>query len=220
MNPEIPHDQRGTAHRRAEQPAVDTFTVRLPRWPILVRLSGRDPLVRTTDRVEALVLVLAVVVSLLCAPIAAAVGTAVHDSNRQLYAEQARTRHAVTATITGDPAIQQDLRITTMTAPARWSVAGAEQTGTVKVSSTAKPGDSIEIWVDNNGAQVPAPTPTSRAAVEAVAAAVAVWATVIATAATLFAVTRAACDRIRFAGWQHDLDGLVGHGGGHATNQP
>jgi hypothetical protein len=220
MNPDNPHDQRGTSHGRAEQPAVDTFTVRLPRWPILVRLSGRDPLVRTADRVEALVLVLAVVVSLLCAPIAAAVGTAVYDSNRQLYAEQARTRHAVTVTITGDPAIQQELRITTMTAPARWSVAGAEQTGTVKVSSTAKPGDSIEIWVDDNGAQEPAPSPTSRAAVEAVAAAVAVWVTVIATAATLFAVIRAACDRIRFTGWQHDLDGLVGHGGGHAANQP
>jgi hypothetical protein len=148
------------------------------------------------------------------------VGTAVHDSNRQLYAEQARSRNFVTATITGNAAVQQDLRITTMTAPARWSAAGAEQTGTVKVSSTAKPGDSIEIWVDNNGAQVPAPSPTSRAAAEAVAAAVAVWVTVIATGATLFAVTRAACDRIRFAGWQHDLDGLVGHGGGHAANQP
>jgi hypothetical protein len=220
MNPDIPHDQRGNAHRRAGQPAVDTFTLRLPRWAILLRLLGRDPLVRTTDRVEALVLVLAVVVSLLCAPIAAAVGTAVYDSNRQLYAEQARSRHFVTATINGDPAIQQELRITTMTAPARWSVAGAEQTGTVKVSSTAKPGDSIEIWVDDNGAQVPAPSPTRRAAAEAVAAAVAVWVTVIATAATLVAVARAVCDRIRFAGWQHDLDGLVGHGGGHATNQP
>lgn len=220
MNPDNPHHQRGTAHRRADQPAVDTFTVRLPRWPILLRLLGRDPLVRTTDRVEALVLVLAVVVSLLCAPIAAAVGTAVHDSNRQLYAEQARTRHAVTATITGDPAVQQVLRITTITAPAQWSVAGAEQTGTVKVSSTAKPGDSIEIWVDDNGAQAQAPSPTRRAATEAVAAAVAIWVTVIATAATLVAVTRAVCDRIRFTGWQHDLDGLVGHGGGHATNQP
>ncbi len=220
MKPDNPHHQRGTAHRRAEQPAIDTFTVRLPRWPILLRLSGHDPLVRTTDRIEALMLVLAVVVSLLCAPIAAAVATEVHDSNRQLYAEQARSRHFVTATISGDPAVQQDLRIITMTAPARWSVAGAEQTGTVTVPSTAKPGDPIEIWVDDNGAQVPAPSPTSRAAVEAVAAAIAIWVTVIAAAATLVAVTRAVCDRIRFAGWQHDLDGLVGHGGGHATNQP
>jgi hypothetical protein len=199
---------------------MDTFIVRLPRWPILLRLLGRDPLVRTTDRVEAVVLVLAVVVSLLCAPIAAAVGTAVHDSNRQLYAEQAHTRHPVPATVTGDPASQQVLRTTTITAPARWSVAGAEHTGTVKAPSTAKTGDSIEIWVDHNGAQVPAPTTTTRAAAEAVVAAVAIWVSVIAAAATLFAVTRAVCDRVRFTGWQQDLDSLVGHGGGYTTNQP
>jgi len=89
MNPHGPHDQRGTAHWRADAAAMDTFTVRLPRWPIVLRLLGRDPLVRTTDRIEALVFVLAVVVSLLAAPIAAAVGTAVYDSSRHIYAEQA-----------------------------------------------------------------------------------------------------------------------------------
>jgi hypothetical protein len=218
MIPHGPHDQRRIAHRRTEH-AVDTFTVRLPRWPILLRRLGRDRLVRTIDRVEAAVLVVAVVVSLLCAPIAAAVGTAVHDSNRQLYAQEAHSRQSVAATVTGDPASQQILRITTITAPARWSVAGAEHTGTVKVASTAKPGDSIAIWVDNNGAQVPAPSPTSRAAAEAVVAAVAIWVSVIAAAATLFAITRAVCDRIRFTGWQHDLDNLIGHGDGNTTSQ-
>jgi len=100
MNPHGPHDQRGAIHWRADEAAMDTFTVRLPRWPILLRLLGRDPLVRTTDRIEALVLVLAVVVSLLAAPITAAVGTAVYDSSRHIYAEQAHTRHTVTATVT------------------------------------------------------------------------------------------------------------------------
>jgi len=37
----------------------------------------RNPLVRVTDRLEALVIVLAIVVSLLAAPVAGAVGTAV-----------------------------------------------------------------------------------------------------------------------------------------------
>ena len=101
---------------------MDTFTVRLPRWPILLRLLGRDSLVRAIDRIEALVLVLAVAVSLLAAPIAAAVGTAVHDSSRQLYAEQVHTRHPVAATVTDVPASQQILRTSTITVPARWSV--------------------------------------------------------------------------------------------------
>ncbi len=68
---------------------MDSYNVRLPRWPraTLLRLLGRDPLVRTTDRIEALVSVLTVVVTLLAAPIAAAIGTQVYDSRRDIYAE-------------------------------------------------------------------------------------------------------------------------------------
>ena len=131
MNPHGPHDQRGTAHWRADEAVMDTLTLRLPRWPVLLRLLGRDPLVRTTDRIQALVLVLAVVVSLLAVPIAAAVGTAVHDSRGHLYAEQAHTRHIVAATVTDVPASQQVLRTGTITVPVRWSAAGAEHTGAV-----------------------------------------------------------------------------------------
>jgi len=215
MNPDRPRDQRGTAHWRADEAAMDTFTVRLPRWPILLRLNGRDPLVRTADRIEALVFVLAVVVSLLAAPITAAVGTAVYDSSRHIYAEQAHTRHTVTATVTAVPASQQILRSGTTTVSARWTAVGTEHTDTVKAPSTANTGDSIEIWVDNNGTQVAAPTPTTRAAAEAAMGALVLWICVAAIAATLFTVTRAACDRIRFARWQHDLDNLVGNGDGH-----
>jgi hypothetical protein len=194
---------------------MDSFTVRLPRWPVLLRLRGRDPLVRTTDRIEALVVVLAVVVSLLSVPIVAAMGTAVYGSSRQAYAEQADTRHTVPATVTDVPTSQQILRTTTITVPARWTAAGAEHTGAVKAPSTTKPGDPIEIWVDNNGAQVDKPTPTTRAAAEAVMGALVIWICVAAAAATLVTVTRAVCDRIRLTGWQRDLDSLVGNGDGH-----
>jgi hypothetical protein len=220
MTPHGPHDQRGTADWRADEAVMDTFTVSLPRWPFLLRLLGRDPLVRTTDRIEALVLVLTVVVSVLAAPIAAAVGTEVHDSRRHVYAKQAHTRHSVAATVTDVPASQQVLRTSTITVPARWSAAGAEHTGAVKAQSTDKTGDRIAIWVDNKGAQVPVPTPTSRAALEAVTGALVTWMGVAAAAATLFAATRAVCGRIRFAGWQHDIDSLVGNGDGHTTSQP
>jgi hypothetical protein len=194
---------------------MDTLTLRLPRWPVLLRLLGRDPLVRTADRIQALVLVLAVVVSLLAIPIAAAVGTAVHDSRRHLYAEQAVTRHNVAAKVTDVPASQQVLPTDTITVPVRWSAAGAEHTGALMAQSTTKTGDPIEIWVDNSGAQVPAPTPTIFAAVEAVTGALVIWICVAATAATLSTLTRAVCDRIRLTGWQHDLDSLVGNGDGH-----
>jgi hypothetical protein len=215
MNPHGPHEQRGTAHWGTDDAAMDAFTLRLPRWPVLLRLAGRDPLVRTTDRIEALVMVLAVVVSLLAIPIAAAVGTAVYDSRRQAYAEQTHTRHTVAATVTDVPASQQILRTGTITVAARWTAGGAEHTGAVKAQSTTKTGDTVEIWVDDNGAQVPAPTPTTRAAVEAATGALVIWISVAAIAATLSTLTRAVCDRIRFTGWQHDLEHLVGNGDGH-----
>lgn len=198
---------------------TDTFTVRLPRWPI-ARLFGRNPLVRTSDRVQALVWVLAVVMSLLSVPIAAAVGTAVHDSNRQIYAEQARTRHSVTATVTDHNAAQQVVLTDTTTVAVQWSAAGAEHTGAVEAAPTAQSGDLVEIWVDDNGAQVGKPTPTTRAAVEAVMAALAIWFCTAAAAATIYVGTRIACTRTRFTEWQHDLDNLVDHGDGYTTSQP
>ena len=127
-----PDHQRPTGHWPDEDAAMDTFTVRSPRW-LVVRLFGRNPLIRISDRVEALVLVLTVVVSLLAAPIAAAVGTAVYDSRSRLYAEQAQTRRTVTATVIDSPA-----RSDTITVRARWFAAGAEHTGAVKAATDSE----------------------------------------------------------------------------------
>ncbi|WP_319447412.1 MULTISPECIES: hypothetical protein [unclassified Mycobacterium] len=95
MNPDRRHERPGTGHRPPAAPEMDTYTVRLPRWPILLRLLGREPLVRTTDRVEALISVLIVVVTLLAAPIAAAIGTEVYDSRRDVYAAQATVTESI-----------------------------------------------------------------------------------------------------------------------------
>ena len=108
------------AHSLAEEAAMDTFFVaRMPKWSIV--LFGRNSLVRNSDWVEALVLVLTVFVSLLAVPIACAVGTAVHDSHQQLYAEQAQSHHNVTATVTDNNAAQQDSPTNRITLRDRWS---------------------------------------------------------------------------------------------------
>lgn len=197
--------------------AMDTFSVRVPRWPFLQRLLGRNPLIRLTDRVEALVVVLAVVMSLLAIPIAAAVGTAVHDSRSSLYAEQAQARRMVTATVAGERDARQNQSGPTVWVPARWSDAGAEHTGVVKAQQTIKTGDPIEIWVDENGSQVSSPTPMRAAAEEAVVAAVATWLGVVLAAVGVFAGTRAILNRVRYNRWQHDFDDLVADGRGHAS---
>jgi len=100
---------------------------------------------------------------------------------------------------------------------ARWLAGGTERTGAVTEQSTIKAGDRVGIWVDNFGDQVDAPTPVALAAVQAVLAALGIWLTVAAAAAALVGLTRLVVDRIRGTGWQHDLDMLVDHGGGHTT---
>jgi hypothetical protein len=213
-----PDYQRRAGDWPDDDAAMDIFSVRLPPWPFVQRLFGRNPLIRLSDRVEALVVVLAVVMALMVAPIAAAAGTAIYESRSNVYAEQAQNRRTVTATVIDDSAALNP-PTKTMTARARWFAAGAEHTGEVKARKTMKPGDSIEIWVDQDGSQVGAPI--RSAADEAVAAALAIWWSVVIAAAGLVVGTRAMLNRARHARWQHDFDDLVGDGHGHGeTSQP
>jgi hypothetical protein len=196
---------------------MEPFEIRLPRWPLIVRLFDRGPLVRTTDRVEAFVVTMAIVMALLAVPIAAAIGTAVHDTRSHVYAEQNETRRNVTATVSDVPDAQAFSRTSMITVPVEWWDGDTRHTGSAPAQASVEAGDSIDLWVDADGAQVLAPTPFARAAVEAVAAAVAIWVSVAAGAAILSALVQMACDRIRSAAWQQDLDSLV-DGGGHTTN--
>jgi hypothetical protein len=212
-----PHDRPISTHATADE-AFELFTMRLPQWPVF-GLFRRNPLLRASDRIEALVVALAVMVLLLAVPVAGAVGTAVHDSRRDIYAQQHHTRHLVTATITDDTAAQNISRTNTATMAARWTAAGSEHTGTVETQSATKPGDHVAIWVDDNGALTDDPTPTSRAGADAVTAALFMLAGVITAAAILVAGIQAVCDRVRAIRWQRALDTLVGRDG-HKPSQP
>jgi hypothetical protein len=201
-------DERPTAGDRPNgEPAMDTFTVRMPR-SLFVRLFGLNPLVRITDRVEALLLVFAFVVSIVALPVAAAVGTAVYDSRSRVYAAQALTRQKVTATITGNSDAGRNLGSPTVAAPARWVAEGTEHTGLVVVERTAKPGDRVDIWVDEHG--VPVGKPVFSALDEAVATGSAIWFGVVIGAAALLGTARVLIDRKRHARWQRDFDRMVG----------
>lgn len=117
---------------------METFTLRVPWWPTL-RLFSRNPLLRAVDRVEAVFVLAAVVVSLLGALFAAAaVSTAVHDARSHLYAQQAQTRHAVSATGTdadaaaAQPAPPHEVIIV----PAQRPISGTAPRGAIKPAPT------------------------------------------------------------------------------------
>lgn len=200
---------------------MEPFTLRLPRGPIL-RLFSRNPLVRTVDRVEAVLMLGAVVVALLAAPFAAApVGTAVHDARGHLYAEQAQTRHTVLATVTDVHATgAESAPHEVITTPARPVFSRTAHGGAVDTAPTVQIGDRVGIWVDDDAQQVDEPAALSRAANDAVVAALVTWVIVVAAAAGLLAVGRVMLNRVRNTGWQHDIDNLLCGGGGQTNIQP
>jgi hypothetical protein len=78
---------------------MDTFTLDPRCWRIR-RIFGRNPLLRRADRIEALVMLVAHLVSLVAIPVAGVAGAVVYGARDSRYAQEARERHAVMATVT------------------------------------------------------------------------------------------------------------------------
>jgi hypothetical protein len=86
-----------------EGDVMQPFTIGFGRtW--FLRAWGRNELVRSTDRWQAWVLSVAVTLAVIALPIAAALGTAVHDARLATYTEQAHDRHVVSATVVSETA--------------------------------------------------------------------------------------------------------------------
>ena len=161
----------------AEQPLVLRLWRRAP-W------SG-NPLMRRSERFEsALVLVVAMFV-LVMVPLAAAYGTATYARVGQLALEERLERHQVTALLLEEPAPTDAGSMTdTATrgpgdpdrATARWTTGtGETRTGKVETPFDAKPGETIDIWIDSTGDPVTAPRTGSDGVVAGVSAALTVW---------------------------------------------
>jgi hypothetical protein len=177
-----------------------------PGWWIL-RARTRNPLVRTIDRLELLIISLGFVAVLVAAACAGALGTAVFDSRSRVYIAQAQTRHTVTGTAIEDS--------TATTVNARWQA----RTGWHR-DRTVKTGDLLTIWVDGDGNPVEAPAPTSRASVEAVGVALAAWQTVTIVVAGWVWWTHSHLDRRRDGAWERDIESLNDDAGGRTNRQP
>jgi hypothetical protein len=190
-------------------------------WWVL-RAWSRNPLVRPTDRLELLIIALGILVSLVAAACAGALGTAVHDERTDVYIAQAQTRHTVTAKATDDSSVVlNDYNNMATTVNVRWQVNGIEHTGSVNWPHAVETGDSLTIWVDRDGNRVDAPTPTSQASVDAVGVAYSAWQTVALAVAGSVYWGRRRLDRRRESAWEHDVRCLIDNDGGRTNrNKP
>ena len=174
---------------------METFTL-APVGGWIVRAFGRNPLVRTSDRIEALLLIPAVTIALAAAPIAGAIGTAVYEARSHANVERATSRHTVTAIAVEDSVTT--VRPYTIIVDARWRVDGTEHTGSFEWDDMVKAGDRLTIWVDSDGNYVGPPTPTSRAGADAVVAGLATWLGAVAATSALIAWLRSLLNRLRY----------------------
>ena len=195
---------------------MQSFAIRPMTWPIL-RLFSRNPLIRTSDRVESAVVTLAVLLVVIATACAGVLGTIIHDNQTQKYLQEAQTRHAVTAMAVDDSETAASPETTAFTVRARWRFNGFDHDDILGWNKDAKAGDSLPIWVDGQGQRVDRPSPVERAAVDALSAAVVGWLIVIAAAAQVVAVVRAHAVRMRDAQWERDIRCLIDDGGGRTN---
>ncbi|SPM32261.1 transmembrane protein [Mycobacterium rhizamassiliense] len=191
---------------------MDTFTLDPRCWRI-GRIFGRNPLLRRTDRIEALVMLVALVLSLIAIPVAAAVGIAVYEVRDSRFTQEGRDRHTVVATVLETET--EGARSTVV--HARWPAAAGERTGPLQLTTQAKVGDRIEVWVDKDSNPVAPPTPTWHAAGDAYGATLAALLFVALTMTSFVTGVRSRLDRERHAQWERELRCLEEDGG--RTNQ-
>lgn len=190
---------------------MQTFTLRTGSW--MQRLVGRNPLVRATDRVEALGLLIVLVLALLVVPIAGAAGTAVFDAGTRAAADRQLHVQRVEATATGDTTGTTLPFDSSLSTPLRWGYAGHDHTAVSSTSKSMKTGDRIAIWVDAQGIPTVAPLSRSDVVAEAVIAAVVLWATVAGACTGVWKLYRWWLDKLRYASWDRAIADLVADNG-------
>ncbi|AGB20580.1 hypothetical protein Mycsm_00119 [Mycobacterium sp. JS623] len=193
------------------------------RW--VARAFGRNPLLRWPDRVEACVILAAMVLALGVGGVSVAQGAVVYQSHARLYAAQARMRHMVTATVaaTANPH-QQHTATSTVLATWPSAVDGArggesqsERAEWVTTRRSVGDGDRIRLWLNDDGRQVDPPTPVMQADVDAIGVGAGIWGAAIVGLMAGVAVVRSPLDRIRRAQLDREIEHFVN---GDATNHP
>ena len=195
---------------------MERFVIRPMRWPAL-QLFSRNPLIRTSDRIEAAVVTLAVLLVVIAAACAGVIGTMIHDAETQSYLEQAQTRHVVEATAVDDSKPAALLESTASTVHARWQVNGIDHADVIDWDYAVKAGERLTIWVDVDGNRVEQPTSPTSADVDALTAAVVGWLIAALAAAAAVVTVRAHVSRMRDAQWEREIRYLVQDDGGRTN---
>jgi hypothetical protein len=198
---------------------VASLTMSPIRW-WTVRVFGRTSLARAADRVEAWAVVVGVVMLLVAAYPAWAVGQAGYAARSHAIAAEAASDHPVEATALGNsrsqPSVSESVD-TTFVVDVRWFAQNATHDAVAKVDHPVKAGDHVGIWLDGEGNVTTPPLTDADARITAIGTVALLWLTMAAMVGAAFAMLRKVLDGSRDRGWDRGLRELVGNGGGSAS---
>lgn len=174
------------------------------RW--FVRALGRNPLLRPSDRMEALAVVMVFVVALLAIPFASQAGDNTYDARMRIIDEQLRTRHSVEAVAVGNSGAAAPGRYN-RPGPVRaeWREGTEVRSEMITSPVAVRKGDPLTVWVDTTGAVVPAPETPQVASSIAAGRTWTVWLGSVGLTILLACAARWALDRARARSWEREL---------------
>lgn len=170
-----------------------------------IRALGFNPLVRASDRLEALAILAVFGTALFALPIAASAAHLIYDAGVRTATEQSRDRHSVQAVaVDGNASMPSDFDSTAYVR-AQWHEGAQLRTERVITPATVKAGEPMTIWLDGSDDVVAAPLTLEDAKVSALGTAGTVWIALIGGSALIAYVIRRGLDRSRDRAWEREL---------------
>lgn len=186
---------------------ITSFALRL-RWQL--RALGRNPLVRASDRLEALAVLGVLVIAILAAPFAMQVGDFVYEASMRTVDEQSHDRHPVqVAVVEGSAGMPADYESSSLVS-VQWREGSQLRTARVSSPTTVAAGASMTIWLDTTGKVVAAPMTVFDAKLNAAGVSWTVWVAAVAAGALAAFLLRRGLDRSRARAWEQELQ-LMAH---------
>jgi hypothetical protein len=164
---------------------------------------GRNPILRSSDRLEGIAVLAALVLAVAAVPLAMAVGTWSYHHNLAVSADQTAAVRPVTATLTRDaPVTFQGESLLEMPVQAQWTYpAGSRHTGVIKAAEGAQAGTMVPIWTTPTGVLTNAPLSPDQAWTRGGMTVVASMGGVLALLTAAVAFVHWRLNRKRYAAW-------------------
>ncbi|MGW3960582.1 Rv1733c family protein [Amycolatopsis sp. NPDC005003] len=173
-------------------------------------LPRRGSVARASDRFQAGLGVLVVLLALTALPVAASFGSETYVRQQEQSAHELGERTQVTATLLADgPPVAVNSRAGVVgngePTDATWLLAdGTRRVGHVVAARGTLKGETVTIWVDRTGNPVDPPLSSAGVAIEAVGVGLGLWLGVVALLAACYRLTVFSLDRFRLARWQQE----------------